>query len=467
LKQDFGVWPHPQSISSNTEFYSINAIKFQFISKAAEKCEILEKSIARYEKKTFIEDCSLLGPKGKIANFKIKQVFNVSNYGGMISYVTIEMKTCEQLPHMNMNENYTIIVDKNGAVIRSDTNWGAIRGLETFSQLVRQVGVNQFIINQTSIEDYPRFSHRGIMLDTSRHYIPIEILFDNLDAMAYNKLNVFHWHIVDDQSFPYVSKKFPDLSTKGAYNSETHIYTPTDVKNIIEYARERGIRVLVEFDSPGHTQSWGKGQQGLLTECYTDEKLNGLYGPIDPTKNSSYSFIKDLFTEISQTFPDQYLHLGGDEVRFKCWQSNPDITKFMVQNHMDNNYVKLEEYYMQNVLDIIRGLNKSYIVWEEVFNNGVHIKPDTVVHVWKGTGPNDAHIWINELDNVTKNGFNALLSSCWYLNHLAYGADWEEYYICDPHSFRGTDQQNKLVLGGEACLWAEFVDGSNLMSRLW
>jgi len=288
--------------------------------------------------------------------------------------------------------------------------------------------------------------------------------------MAYNKLNVFHWHIVDDQSFPFVSKKFPDLSSKGSYDSQTHIYTNDHINKVIEYARERGIRVVVEFDSPGHTQSWGKGQPGLLSQCYTDGKPNGLFGPIDPTRDTTYTFIKDFFTEVSQTFPDQYLHLGGDEVDFTCWESNPNIKKFMTDKNITT-FAKLEDYYMQKVLDIVKSLNKSYIVWEEVFNDGVQIKPDTIVHVWKGSanrwGDQNQTYWRSELYNVTKKGFNALLSSCWYLDLISYGPDWEKYYNCEPLSFNGTEAQHKLVLGGEAAIWTEYVDGSNLISRVW
>ena len=369
-----------------------------------------------------------------------------------------------------MNENYTLVVNATSreARIQSDDIWGAIRGLETFSQLVKNVGHNQFLINETQIKDFPRFGYRGLLVDTSRHYIPVDVLKQNLDAMAYNKLNVFHWHIVDDQSFPYVSKQFPDLSLDGAYDPLTHVYTEKDVQDIIEYARHRGIRVVVEFDSPGHTLSWGKGQKGILTECYNKNGTkNGLYGPIDPTKDNVYKFIEELFTEVTYKFSDQYFHLGGDEVDFSCWESNPDIKKFMKTKGISS-YSKLEDYYMQNVVEIVKKLNKSYIIWEEVFNNGVNLKPDTVVHVWMGSWGNEKEkYWRSELFNVTEKGYRAILSSCWYLDLISYGPDWTNYYKCEPHSFNGTDKQKSLVIGGEAAVWSEYINAANVIGRTW
>jgi len=224
---------------------------------------------------------------------------------------------------------------------------------------------------------------------------------------------------------------------------------------------------VVEFDSPGHTKSWGKGQPGLLTECYSGDIPDGTYGPIDPSKNSTYTFIREFFTEVTQSFVDQYFHLGGDEVDFSCWQSNPNITKFMA-DHGIQSYEDLESYYMVKALDIVKSLNRSYIVWEEVFNNGVVLKPDTVVHVWIGSwGEEKENYWRKELYNVTEKGFRAILSSCWYLDLISYGHDWQQYYYCEPLSFNGTDEQKKLVIGGEAAMWSELVDGSNLISRIW
>ena len=450
------VWPHPQQLALLNDYYVINPNQFNFVTKTKGKCELLDKAINRYKSNTFLRDCSRLnGIQPKISNEKyqingVNQLMNLT--------ITINQK-CEQHPYINMNEMYRLSVENNQANIFTESIWGALWGLETFSQLVNQIGVNLFAINKTLIIDYPRFTHRGVMLDSSRHYIPLKVIYENLDAMAYNKFNVFHWHIVDDQSFPYVSKKFPELSLKGAFNPKTHIYTVKQINQVIEYARERGIRVLVEFDTPGHTQSWGKGQPGLLTQCYNGGTPNGKYGPIDPTKDESYTFVEQLFGEVSTVFPDKYFHVGGDEVDFKCWLSNPNVTSFMKKKHLSDGS-KLEEYYIKNILDIVTKLNKSYIVWQEVFDNNVTIKQDTVVHVWKGN-------WDYEMSKVTQANYHAILSSCWYLNNIVYGTIWPTYYKCDPQNFNGTDAQNKLVLGGEACMWGEWVDGSNLMSRTW
>lgn len=233
------------------------------------------------------------------------------------------------------------------------------------------------------------------------------------------------------------------------------VYLQDDVAKVIEYARLRGIRVMPEFDTPGHTRSWGVSHPELLTQCMGE--YEGKLGPMDPTKPQVYDFLEQLFQELVDVFPDKYLHLGGDEVGFECWQSNTNISSYMIQNNITK-YEQLEEVFIQKIVDMVDDLKANSIVWQEVYVNGVRLPRKTVVHVWTGDR-------FRLLDQITREGRPALLSSCWYLDHLSTGGDWKKFYMCDPHDFSGSEEQRRLVLGGEACMWSEVVDNSNILQR--
>ncbi|KAK3860960.1 hypothetical protein Pcinc_033023 [Petrolisthes cinctipes] len=453
------VWPSPQMQQPNKTYVIVRPETFKFTT-TGHDCDILRNATQRYMKIMFPTKGSRRSP--------IQPWSKTEAFTGYLDEVTINlMAPCEEKPYHDMDEHYQIKIDSPDAqgtgTIMAQSIWGILRGLETFSQMLIPDG-SAFMVNSTQIMDFPRFGHRGLMLDTSRHYLPVAVLKENLDLMAMNKFNVFHWHLVDDQSFPYVSTAFPNLSKLGAY-TERHIYTPANVAEIVEYARLRGIRVLPEFDTPGHTQSWGPGQPGLLTPCYTGSTPSGTFGPINPINEDNYNFLKDFFTEVTtKRFTDHYVHLGGDEVSFGCWESNPNITAYMAEHNITGDYSKLEQVYITKLLDVIAHLpNKNgYLVWQEVFDNGVKIANDTIVHVWKGGSKAS-----EEMNKVTKAGYQTILSSCWYLNYINYGVDWHGYYDCDPTDFKGTDAQKQLVLGGEACMWGEYVDRTNLIARTW
>jgi len=376
---------------------------------------------------------------------------------------------CEKYPYMDMDESYSINVDTSTrkALIQAETVWGTLRGLESFSQLVfssMEFGNSvKYLVRGTWIQDSPRFTHRGVHIDTSRHFIAKSVIKDNIDLMEMNKYNVLHWHITDDPSFPYVSRRFPNLSKEGAWHESIAVYSQQDVADIIEYGRVRGVRIVSEFDTPGHTQSFEPGQPGLLTECYDSRgQKNGFMGPMNPTKKRVYAFLEAFFEEVTQVFPDKYLHLGGDEVDFNCWRSNPNITSFMKKWNLGSDYHRLEAIYIKKLLDIVSSYptNNGYIVWQEVFDNEVEVKNDTIIHVWKG-------LWENELAKVTGKGLRAILSSPWYLNYIGYGSDWTKYYLAEPLDFYGGEEQKALVIGGEACMWSEFVNSVNLTPRMW
>ncbi|CAM4541404.1 hypothetical protein PO909_025914 [Leuciscus waleckii] len=453
---EISLWPLPQKFQSSAVAFKLSPARFQIVyakeSSAGPSCSLLENAFRRYFEYMF-------GDLKK--HEKSRKKASDSDLVELKVWITAADPECDGYPSLQTDESYELTVDAPSAVLKAANVWGALRGLETFSQLVYEddYGVNN--INKTDISDFPRFAHRGILLDSSRHFLPLKVILANLEAMAMNKFNVFHWHIVDDPSFPYISRTFPELSQKGAYHPFTHVYTPSDVKMVIEFARMRGIRVIPEFDTPGHTQSWGNGIKDLLTPCYSGSTPSGTFGPVNPILNSSYEFMAQFFKEISTVFPDAYIHLGGDEVDFSCWKSNPDVRKFMEQQGFGTDYSKLESFYIQRLLDIVAATKKGYMVWQEVFDNGVKLKDDTVVEVWMGNKMEE------ELQNVTGAGFTTILSAPWYLDYISYGQDWQRYYKVEPLSFPGTDAQKKLVIGGEACLWGEYVDATNLTPRLW
>ncbi|XP_053303923.1 beta-hexosaminidase subunit beta isoform X1 [Spea bombifrons] len=449
------LWPLPQSVQISAETVYIPPGAFSIVhgpgSSAGSSCLILQDAFRRYYDYIF----------GYSRSQNVPLKLTVGQLLQLQVVITSKDHDCHTYPTVDSDESYKLTVGDNVAVLQANKVWGALRGLETFSQLIYEDEIGAFLINKSQIADAPRFAHRGVLLDTSRHYLPLKTILLNLDAMSFNKMNVFHWHIVDDQSFPYQSILFPELSNKGAYQQYTHVYTPIDVRLVIEFARLRGIRVVPEFDSPGHADSWGRGQPNLLTPCFKEGHHTGTYGPINPILNETYAFMYKFFQEISQVFPDRYIHLGGDEVDFSCWKSNPDISKFMTEHGFGGDYCKLESFYVQNILEIVSSFKKGYIVWQEVFDNKDKINPDTIVEVWKGER------CFEELYKVTAAGFQAILSSPWYLDIISYGQDWQRYYKAEPLNFNGTEAQKKLVIGGEACLWGEFVDATNLTPRLW
>uniref|UniRef100_A0A8C7JRQ7 Beta-hexosaminidase n=1 Tax=Oncorhynchus kisutch TaxID=8019 RepID=A0A8C7JRQ7_ONCKI len=440
------VWPMPQMISSSMARYTLNPREFIFQyssgSSAQPGCSLLDSAFERYFPLIFTD-------------YRHNEWFRFP----FTVVVHVERAECEGYPDADSSESYKLSVCSGQAALRAETVWGALRGLESFSQLVYQDDFGEYFVNETEIEDFPRFQFRGILLDTSRHYLPLHAILKTLDAMSYNKFNVFHWHIVDDPSFPYQSSTFPDLSSKGAFHPSTHVYTQIDVKRVIAHARLRGIRVLAEFDSPGHTQSWGKGQPGLLTPCYKGTVPSGTFGPVNPANSSSYKFMTHLFKEVTSVFPDSYVHLGGDEVDFTCWKSNPDVRGFMLKMGFGTDYTKLESYYMENMVNITKGLNKTAIVWQDV-SCGPYLSL-SVVEVWKGG------CYLCEVRRVTKAGLRVVLASPWYLDQPGPTHDWARYYTVWPLAFKGTEQQKKLVIGGEVCMWGEYVDATNLSPRLW
>ena len=304
-----------------------------------------------------------------------------------------------------------------------------------------------------TIRDQPRFAWRGLLIDVSRHFIPLDVLKRNLDGMAAVKMNVLHWHLSDDQGFRVASKQFPKLHEMG---SEGLFYRQDEIREFLAYAHDRGIRVVPEFDVPGHSRSWFVGYPELASGPGPYALEGGGIDPImDPTQESTYKFLDKFVAEMAKLFPDSYFHIGGDEVDGKQWDANPKIQAFIHSHGMKNNQ-DLQAYFNQRLRQILTKHHKIMIGWDEILHPDL---PRTiVVQSWRGQ---------QSLAAAAQQGYSGLLSFGYYLDLIWPAA---QHYAVDPMSGAAatlTPEEKTRVLGGEACMWAEWVTPENIDSHIW
>ncbi|CAF1533659.1 unnamed protein product [Didymodactylos carnosus] len=357
-------------------------------------------------------------------------------------------------PQLGENESYQLRVSTNNINLKAKTFTGIVRGLSTLLQLIVLIDTNTMIIPVVEINDKPRFPWRGLLLDVARHFMPVKVIESILNAMEIVKLNVFHWHLTDDQGFRVESKKYPLLHKMG---SDGHFYTQEDIKYIVDYARNRSIRVVPEFDMPSHTTSWFVGYPELATvPCsYMIERQWGvLNASMNPTLESTYHFLDVFFDEMATLFPDQYFHTGGDEVESFQWSQSESIQDFIRQHRLNDNQ-GLQAYFTRRVQNILHKHNKLLIGWDEILSS--NLRRGTIIQSWRGPG---------SLINIVAQGYYGILSHGYYLDHLSSAAF---HYSIDP--LIGTqwlqEEQSARILGGEACMWSEYVSSATVNSRIW
>ena len=357
------------------------------------------------------------------------------------------------VPSVDEDESYSLQVSENQARLVAPTVVGALRGLETFLQLLESDGAG-FYLPAVSIEDRPRFRWRGLLIDIGRHYEPPEVIKRNLDAMAAVKLNVLHWHLTEDQGFRIESKRYPKLHLMG---SDGLYYTQEQARDIIAYARERGIRVVPEFDIPGHSTSWlvGYPELGSAPGPYQIERGAGIFEPaLDPTREEVYKFLDGFLGEMAQLFPDAYMHIGGDENEGKQWSRNPKIQAFMKAKGIKDNHA-LQAYFNRRLLQIVTRHGKKMMGWDEILHPD--LPKDVVIHSWRGPA---------SLAAAARQGYQGVLSSGFYID-LIYPAS--QHYAVEPLPADAglTEEEAARILGGEATMWGEWVSPETIDSRIW
>jgi len=360
----------------------------------------------------------------------------------------------KEIQEVGEDESYILDVSTASARIRASTPLGAMHGLQTFLQLV-DVSPDGFAAPAITIQDKPRFPWRGLMIDSARHFIPLDVVHRNLDGMEAVKMNVFHWHLSENQGFRAESKKFPKLHELG---SDSLYYTQDEIRDLIAYAKDRGIRVVPEFDMPGHSTAWFVGHPELASGKgpYEIERRWGVFDPaMDPTNEKVYKFLDELIGEMARLFPDHYFHIGGDEVNGKEWDANPKIQAFMKAHELKNNEA-LQAYFSGRVQKLVTKHGKTVVGWDEVLVEGV--PKDIVIQSWRGQA---------SLAKAATQGFRGILSNGYYLD-LGWPA--ARHYAVDPMSGDAASlsaEEKQRILGGESCMWAEYVSPENVDSRIW
>ncbi|KAL5574530.1 hypothetical protein UlMin_016229 [Ulmus minor] len=474
------LWPKPQARLLDPNF-SIKSPNHQYLTPAANRYRNL------------------------IVNEHYKPLFNLSSVSVTASApplqaLLIEIFDLNSPLKQGVNESYNLIIPAVGgsASLTAQTVWAAMRGLETFSQLVW--GKPSIVAVGLTISDSPIFGHRGIMLDTSRNYYKVEDILRTIEAMSANKLNVFHWHITDSHSFPLVIPSEPELAARGSYGSDMQ-YSPDDVKRIVDFGFEHGVRVLPEIDSPGHTGSWAEAYPEIVAcankfwwpagtkweDRLASEPGTGHLNPLHP---KTYQVLTNVIRDVVAAFPESLYHSGADEIIPNCWKSDPTIKSFLSKG---GTLSQLLEIFINNTLPFIVSHNRTVVYWEDVLLDAtVRVDPSllprehTILQTW-----NNGH---NNTKLIVSSGYRVIVSSSdfYYLdcghgdfigNDSRYdqqtgsgqgnGASW-----CGPFKtwqliynydidFGLTEEEKKLVLGGEVALWSEQADPTVLDSRIW
>ncbi|CAL5210265.1 unnamed protein product [Lathyrus oleraceus] len=435
------IWPLPAKFSFGNETLSVDPT-LSLIGNAANS-PIVKAGFDRFKGIVFTNNGYTFGFVRTD-----KAVYDVNKLNVVVHNKTEELQ-------LGVDESYNLFITKatgSGKVtIEANTVFGALRGLETFSQLCSfdySTKTVQIYKAPWSILDKPRFPFRGLMLDTSRHYLPVNVIKQIIESMSYAKLNVLHWHIVDEQSFPLEVPSYPNL-WKGSY-SKWERYTVEDAYEVVNFAKMRGINVMAEVDVPGHAKSWGIGYPDVWPSpsCKT---------PLDVSKGSTFDVLSGIMTDMRKIFPFELFHLGGDEVDTECWTNTSRVNKWLQSHNMTAN--DAYEYFVLKAQHMALSKNWTPVNWEETFNTfPTKLHPRTVVHNWLGSGV---------CPQVVAKGLRCIFSNqgVWYLDHV--DVPWDVVYNADPIEGIHEASEQKLVLGGEVCMWAEVADTSDVQQTIW
>jgi hexosaminidase len=396
-------------------------------------------------------------------------------------------------------EGYELSVTPDAVIIRAPQQTGLFYGVQTFLQLLPPEIFSTNIVTKTDwsapcvqIEDWPRFAWRGMMLDVSRHFQGKEFVERYLDEMALHKLNIFHWHLTDDQGWRIEIKKYPKLTSVGAWRKQPGytenngiyggFYTQDDIREVVAYATARHITIVPEIEIPGHSQA--------ALAAYPEFSCSGEPGfvgyfvnfPSPPmarfppnscnvfcaSNPKTLGFFEDVLTEIMALFPGKYIHIGGDEVGTNYWDNCPQCQALMKSEGLKN-YHELQGWLTKKVEKFLNDHDRQLIGWDEILAGG--LAPNATVMSWRGIAGGIAAVKAGHPAIMAPNNvlyFNRSQSSDPGQPPAPRRAliTLEHVYNYDPVPSGLTPDQEKLILGAEACLWTERLNRSDWLETM-
>lgn len=371
---------------------------------------------------------------------------------------------------------YTLQVDSKGISISGDNEAGVFYGVQSLIQLLPVQKSSSLVVPFVSINDYPRFQYRGLMLDVGRHFFSIDFVKKYIDYIALHKMNYFHWHLTEDQGWRIEVKKYPLLTQVGAYRDSTIIghfpgigndrtrhggfYTQEQVKEIVSYAAKRYITVVPEIEMPGHSSAalTAYPYLGCTGGPYKVQGTWGVFNELYCAGNDSvFTFLQNVLDEVIPLFPSKFIHIGGDEAPKARWKECPKCQKRIKENNLKDEH-ELQSYFIQRMEKYINSKGKTIIGWDEILEGG--LAPNAIVMSWRGEkGGIEAARQNHDVimtpttyvyfdysqtkkdDSLTIGGFLPL----------------QKVYNYEPSAKELTAEQAKHILGAQANLWTEYI----------